>query len=149
VAGLPFPGRSSGVIAVAATTADGCRAKYSNAGGEVDVAAPGGGSDAPPANDAWDIAHCRPGVAGPSIYQQTLRPDLARFALPSGYYGTSMAAPHVAGLAALIIASNRLGPHPPPAAVQQLIEQTARDVGPPGYDTRYGHGLIDAAAALR
>jgi len=60
-----------------------------------------------------------------------------------------MAAPHVAGLAALIIASKRLGPHPSPVAVQQLIEQTARDIGPPGYDTHYGHGLIDAAAALR
>jgi hypothetical protein len=33
--------------------------------------------------------------------------------------------------------------------VQQLIEQTARDIGPPGYDSRYGYGLIDAAAALR
>jgi serine protease len=75
--------------------------------------------------------------------------DPTRFALRSGYYGTSMAAPHVAGLAALIIASGRLGPHPSPAAVQQLIEQTARDIGPPGYDIRYGHGLIDAAAALR
>ena len=146
---LPFPARSSGVIAVAATTADGCQAKYSNAGAQVDVAAPGGGPDAAPADDPWDTAHCRAGLAGRSIYQQTLRPDLVHFALPSGYYGTSMAAPHVAGLAALIIASRRLGRHPAPAAVQQLIEQTARDIGPPGYDVRYGHGLIDAAAALR
>jgi serine protease len=146
---LPFPARSSGVIAVAATTSHGCQAKYSNAGAQVDVAAPGGGPDAAPADDAWDLAHCQPGVGGRSIYQQTLGPDLRRFTLPSGYYGTSMAAPHVAGLAALIIASRRLGAHPSPAAVQQLIEQTARDIGPPGYDIRYGHGLIDAAAALR
>ena len=146
---LPFPARSGGVIAVAATTANGCQAKYSNAGPQVDVAAPGGGPDAVPADDDWDRAHCQPGVAGRSIYQETLSRNPTRFALPSGYYGTSMAAPHVAGLAALIIASRRLGPHPSPAAVQQLIEQTARDVGPPGYDVRYGHGLIDAAAALR
>jgi serine protease len=33
--------------------------------------------------------------------------------------------------------------------VQERIEQTARDLGSPGYDIRYGHGLIDAAAALR
>jgi hypothetical protein len=33
--------------------------------------------------------------------------------------------------------------------VERLIEQTARDAGPPGFDIRYGHGLIDAAAALR
>jgi serine protease len=146
---LPFPARSGRVIAVAATTADGCQAKYSNAGPQVDVAAPGGGPDALPADDDWDREHCQPGVAGRSIYQETLSGSPTRFALPSGYYGTSMASPHVAGLAALIIASGRLGPHPSPAAVQQLIEQTARDLGPPGYDVRYGHGLIDAAAALR
>jgi serine protease len=146
---LPFPARSSRVIAVAATTADGCQAKYSNAGAQVDVAAPGGGPDAAPGDDDWDRAHCHPEAPGHSIYQETLGADPTRFALPSGYYGTSMAAPHVAGLAALIIATKRLGPQPSPAAVQQLIEQTARDLGPPGYDIRYGHGLIDAAAALR
>ena len=146
---LPFPARSAQVISVAATTSHGCQAKYSNGGPEVDVAAPGGGPDAAPGDDDWDRAHCRPGVAGRSIYQETLGRSPTRFALPSGYYGTSMAAPHVAGLAALIIASRLLGPHPSPAAVQQRIEQTARDIGPPGYDVRYGHGLIDAAAALR
>jgi serine protease len=148
---IPFPARSGLVIAVAATTADGCQAKYSNAGPQVDVAAPGGGPDAAPADDDWDRTHCHPEAAGRSIYQETLGAgaDPTRFAMPSGYYGTSMAAPHVAGLAALIIASKRLGPHPSPAAVQQHIEQTARDTGPPGYDMRYGHGLIDAAAALR
>ena len=146
---LPLPARSSRVIAVAATTANGCHAKYSNAGAQIDVAAPGGGPDDAPADDDWDRAHCQPGTEGRSIYQETMGADPTRFALRSGYYGTSMAAPHVAGLAALIIASGRLGPHPSPAAVQQLIEQTARDIGPPGYDIRYGHGLIDAAAALR
>jgi subtilisin family serine protease len=59
-----------------------------------------------------------------------------------------MAAAHVAGLAALLIAT-RPGPRPRPSEVQRLIERSARDIGPAGYDTRYGHGLIDAAAALR
>ncbi len=146
---LPYPGRARGVIAVAATTERGCQAKYSNAGAEVDVAAPGGGADAALSDDEWDAAHCRPDLPAGSIYQQTFGRDPAHFALPSGFYGTSMASPHVAGLAALIIGSRRLGRHPRPAAVERLIERTARDAGPPGFDTRYGHGLIDAAAALR
>jgi serine protease len=147
--GLPYPARAPGVIAVAATTESGCAADYSNAGPDVDVAAPGGGDDATPGSNPWDLAHCHPGVAGRSIFQQTFDTRFNAFGLPSGYYGTSMAAPHVAGLAALVIASKRLGAHPSPDAVARLIERTARDAGSPGYDVRYGHGLIDAAAALR
>jgi serine protease len=146
---VPYPGRARQVISVAATTQHGCRATYSNAGASVDVAAPGGGRDAAPGDNAWDQTHCDPSVDGPSIYQQTFSTDLAHFALPAGYYGTSMASPHVAGLAALIIGSRRLGRHPSPDAVQRRIESTAKDIGPPGPDTSYGHGLIDAAAALR
>ena len=147
---LPFPARAKSVIAVAATTESGCQASYSNASRQVDVAAPGGGDDATPAaDDAWALGHCHPGVPGRSIYQQTFSTDLTSFAMPSGYYGTSMDAPHVAGVAALVISSQRLGPRPRPAAVERRIEQTARDIGPPGFDVRHGHGLIDAAAALR
>jgi serine protease len=146
---LPYPGRARDVIAVAATTERGCRAVYSNAGAQVDVAAPGGGRDAAVAGNPWDAAHCRPELEGRSVYQQTFADDPAHFGLPSGYHGTSMAAPHVAGLAALIVGSRRLGRHPAPAAVQRLIERTARDIGPPGFDPAYGHGLMDAAAALR
>jgi serine protease len=147
--GLPYPARAPSVIAVAATTEAGCAADYSNAGPQVDVAAPGGGDDAAPANNPWDLAHCHPGVAGRSIFQQTFGAGFNVFGLPSGYYGTSMAAPHVAGLAALVIATKRLGRSPSPDAVARLIERSSRDAGSPGYDARYGHGLIDAAAALR
>jgi serine protease len=60
-----------------------------------------------------------------------------------------MASPHVSGIAALVIASGKLGPDPSPAAVQNHIQATARDLGKPGFDTSYGYGLVDAAAALR
>jgi len=60
-----------------------------------------------------------------------------------------MASPHVAATAALLIATGRLGPDPTPDAIEHRLEETARDLGPPGYDERYGFGLIDSAAALR
>jgi serine protease len=60
-----------------------------------------------------------------------------------------MAAPHVSGTAALVIASKRLGPRPSPLVLERHLETTARDLGRPGFDPRYGNGLLDAAAALR
>jgi serine protease len=70
-----------------------------------------------------------------------------KFGIPRGYQGTSMAVPHVSATAALVIASGVLGPDPTPDAVERRLETTARDLGPAGYDTRYGYGLINAAAA--
>jgi serine protease len=69
------------------------------------------------------------------------------FGLPGNYTGTSMAAPHVSGTAALTIASGAAGPNPSPAAIEARLKATARDLGAPGPDSRYGAGLIDAAAA--
>src|SRR3990170_1678613 len=59
--------------------------------------------------------------------------------------GTSMASPHVAGLAALLLGED---PNLPPTEVTQIIRDTAVDLGPAGFDTSYGYGRIDAEASL-
>ena len=144
-----YPARARHVTAVAATTVRGCQADYSNSGFDIDVTAPGGGTDAANVDTPHDARVCRPDQPGPYIYQQTFTSGVRSFGLPGGYEGTSMAAPHVSGVAALVIATHRLGMRPTPAAVERHLEQTARDLGRPGFDPRYGHGLLDAAAALR
>jgi serine protease len=148
---VAYPAHTTHVVAVGATTQDGCQADYSNSGPGLKLVAPGGGSDAPNADNAMDVANCHPGLDEPPIYQQTFARDGAvrNFAVRGPEYeGTSMASPHVAAAAALIIASKRLGAHPSPNAIETRLEQTARDLGPPGYDVRYGYGLIQPAAAL-
>jgi len=58
-----------------------------------------------------------------------------------------MATPHVSATAALVVASGVLGHRPSPAAITTRLEQTSRDLGAHGRDSRYGWGLLDAAAA--
>jgi serine protease len=143
---VAYPARAQSVIAVGATTITGCQADYSNAGEDLDIMAPGGGADAPNTDSAWDTAHCSPDSVGRPIVQQTFTRGVTRFGLPRSYEGTSMAAPHVSAIAALLIASKRLGPHPSPREVETQLEVTARPTDRPD---RYGAGLVDAAAALR
>jgi serine protease len=141
---IAYPAKSSDVLSVGATTEHLCLADYSNSGSGLDLVAPGGGPDA----DFPDDPDCRPSARrGRDVYQMTFTGSVHNFGLPGGYRGTSMAAPHVAGVAALVIASGVLGPHPSPHAVEARLKATARDLGAPGYDTRYGAGLVNAGAA--
>lgn len=150
---ISYPARATTVIAVGATTEHACRARYSNVGRGLDLVAPGGGPDDP--NDTT----CPKGLPeGRDIYQTTYpwaalygaprsSSSYRRFGLPSGFVGTSMAAPHVSGTAALVIASGILGPDPTPEAVQARLQGTAIDAGVAGPDDTYGAGRLDAAGA--
>ena len=62
------------------------------------------------------------------------------------YSGTSMACPHVAGVAALLI-SEFGSANVTPAVVRQALETSATDLGDPGRDDLFGYGLVDVAAA--
>lgn len=142
---VAYPARATGVLSVGATTEHGCLSEFSNGGRGLDIVAPGGGADAAIANDE----RCRPGDAtGRNIMQVTmLGRSITTFGIPGSYEGTSMAVPHVAATAALVLASGVLGRNPTPQRIERRLETTARDLGTKGYDTRYGWGLLDAAAA--
>ena len=146
---IAYPARARYAVSVGGTTEHLCKADYSNSGRGLDLVAPGGGTDDSLDDNPRDLENCQPDVPGRSIYQQTFTTNPRRFGLPSGYEGTSMAAPHVSAIAALLIGTKRLGKNPKPSAIAAHLRRTSRDLGPDGYDSRYGHGLVDAAAALR
>jgi serine protease len=134
------------IVYVGGTTEHGCLGDYSNFGPGLDVVAPGGGDDALLTTDP----SCRPDLpAGRNVAEVTFRRSApARFLVPGDYHGTSMAAPHVSGVIALMLGARVLGADPSPERIQARLKATARDLGAPGRDRYYGSGLVDATAAL-
>ncbi|MDQ3931478.1 MAG: S8 family serine peptidase [Actinomycetota bacterium] len=133
---LTFPAAYPDVLAVGAVRYDNTRAPYSNHGAALDVVAPGGDLEVDQNADGLDDG----------VVQQTLFGEPAAFSFCYCFKeGTSSAAAHVAGVAALVIAAGRAKT---PAQVRDTIVSTAADLGPPGRDDEYGAGLVQATRAL-
>lgn len=124
------PASCNNVINVAATNRNGTRASYSNYGAKIDVAAPGGDS---PDCTTLIVSTGNAGTSGPTTENYMCMA------------GTSMAAPHVAGLVALMQAV-RTTPLTP-AQVESILKSTLRPF-PGTNDKAIGNGIIDAAAAV-
>ena len=117
-----YPAKYDSVIAVGAVDSNHQRASFSSTGPQVEIAAPGVNINSTYKGNSYKTMN-----------------------------GTSMAAPHVAGVAALIISSgvqdtNRNGRIND--EVRERLRQAARDLGPGGRDREYGFGLIDATLAV-
>jgi len=142
---LAYPADDKLTISVGATTSDKCLAYYSNTGGGLDLVAPGGGDDADLGSSS-----CHPSRNLPGVFQMTFNDpsDPARFSLPRGWWGTSMASPEVSAAAAMVIASRVLGKHPTPVQILHQLEYTAQPLGDEVPNNDYGYGLLDVAAAV-
>jgi serine protease len=130
-----FPASYNGVISVAAVDPNAVKAPYSNFGPTLDLAAPGGdlGVD-------LDQNGFADGVLSTLVDEDDSFAPLFVF-----YQGTSMACPHAAGVAALMLA---LDPGLTPGEIESILESTAVDLGNPGFDNMFGNGLIQADLAL-
>lgn len=152
---VPYPNRMEEVVTVGAT----CKSKesspsecdplgvasFSSRGPEVDVAAPG-----------VDIWSTRPGASAGTAFGLVLGSQVMPGASPAdqaanrafyiGISGTSMSAPHVAGIVALMLQAR---PSLRPKQVESILIRTSADLGPRGFDVDYGHGFVDALAAVK
>jgi serine protease len=131
-----------GAMSVAAVGRSLRRSFFSNTGSHIEIAAPGG--------DDRDG-----GLIDGLIWQVTIEfsdsdpatvivPRFDRYAEEASE-GTSMATPHVTGLAALLVSQGITKP----AAIEALIRSTALDKGSTGRDNEFGFGVIQPRVALR
>jgi serine protease len=138
-----YPAAYPGVVAVASTQFDETTTFYSNWGPEIDVAAPGGNTRVDQNGDGKPDG----------VLQHTIVPGQTSKTDYLWFMGTSMASPHTAGVAALIMGAGVKKPD----AVEEILLGTARKPNVNGMnvaasgriDDHYGAGIVDANAALR
>ncbi|MFG6415824.1 S8 family peptidase [Roseateles sp. DC23W] len=124
------PANCSGVITVAATDRNGARAYYSNFGNVVTLAAPGGDVRSSSSNGILSTLNAGTQAPGADNY--------------AWYQGTSMAAPHVAGVAALMLSAK---PTATPDQIKAALQSSARAF--PGSCSGCGAGILNAQAAVQ
>lgn len=123
------------VIAVGAVRYDNAKPWYSNWGTSLDIVAPGGDTGVDQDGDGYTDG----------ILQQTFQGSNYGAFQYLSQAGTSMAAPHVSGVAALLIAH---GNATTSANVRTALQSTAKDLGAVGRDNTFGYGLVNPLAAL-
>lgn len=132
---VSYPAAYPGVVAVSATRFDDALAPYSSWGPQVDLAAPGGDKTVDQNGDGQPDG----------VLQNTIvRGDPTQGAY-EWFQGTSMATPHVAAAAALVMATGVTDPDDVEAA---LFDSARKVHGRTGRDDKYGHGVLDAAGAV-
>ncbi len=131
---ISWPAAAPSVIAVGAVQFDGRRASYSNFGPNLDLVAPGG-----------DLNLDQDGDGRPDgILQESLDPEDTRRFCWCYLAGTSMAAPQVSAVAAMLVGLDITAP----AEIERILVASAWDLGRPGRDDEYGNGILDARAAV-
>lgn len=136
-----LPATARQVISVGGTTESGCVATYSFKSEAIDIAAPGGGSN-------------QPGCPYRSRNRPILQVGMVAgdpdwFGIEPGWVGTSMAAAHVAGAAAAVIASKALPGKRGPSQVRQRLQGTARlpSFAAAESPSGFGAGIVDLGRA--
>ncbi len=133
-----YPASYDGVISVSAVDAQRRVTRYSNSGSAIDIAAPGGDMSVDLNGDGYPDGVLS---TGGSVEGGTIR-----YVYPYAS-GTSFAAPHVAGVIALMKSVN---PQLTPADIDAMLArgELTDDLGRPGRDDAYGHGLVNAGRAV-